>query len=221
VIVAIDGPAGAGKSTVARALAERLGIGYLNTGSMYRALTLLAIRAGVDQDDPDGLAGLARGHEIALRRDVDGRERVLLDGEDVTEACRRREVTDAVSLVAAHGPVRAAIVELQRAVLADGDWVADGRDIGSVVCPDAEVKVYLTAVPEERARRRHAELAEAGEDVQPGDVLQDIVRRDALDSTRAESPLVVAADATVVDTTGLDVPQVVDVLAALARERVS
>lgn len=220
MIVAIDGPAGAGKSTVARELARRLGVGYLNTGSMYRALTVLALREGADVEDGPALGRLAAGHDIGLV--AGGRsERVLLDGADVTDASRQAPVTAAVSQVAAHREVRERIVALQRSILASGDWVADGRDIGSVVCPDADVKVFLTADPGERARRRHAELVAGGRDVALDDVLQEIRTRDAFDSGRRESPLVVAEGATVVDTTALTQDEVVDRLAALVGDRVA
>lgn len=216
MIVAIDGPAGAGKSTVARQLATRLGVGYLNTGSMYRALTLLALRNGVDLDDEATLSELARTHVIGLEATPAG-DRVSVDGEDVTEAVREPVVTRAVSRVAVHRTVRAEIVALQQALLSTGDWVADGRDIGSVVCPAADLKVFLTASPEVRAGRRHAELAAGGDDVELGDVLQDITRRDAIDSTRAESPLVVAQGAVVVDTSELSIDDVVIRITVLAR----
>jgi cytidylate kinase len=214
LIVAIDGPAGAGKSTVARELAARLGVGYLNTGAMYRALSLLALDEGVSIDDGAVLAELVRTHEIGLRTGPTG-ERVVLDGRDVSEAVREPRVTSVVSQVAAHAAVRREIVALQRAVLADGEWVADGRDIGSVVCPDAAVKIYLTADPEVRARRRHEELVLAGSDVAMDEVLRQVVERDRVDSTRAESPLVVPDGAVVVDTSGLTVPAVVDRLMAI------
>ncbi len=216
MIVAIDGPAGAGKSTVARTLAARLGVGYLNTGSMYRALTLLALRTGVDTDDDAALAALARGHVIRLQATPTG-DHVMLDGEDVSDAVRNAEVTGAVSHVASHRAVRVAIVALQQAVLTSGDWVADGRDIGSVVCPSADLKVFLTADPEVRARRRHAELVAGGDDVLLGDVLQDITRRDAIDSTRAESPLAIAPGAIVIDSSARAIDDVVEQICGLAR----
>ncbi len=209
MIVAIDGPAGAGKSTVARELAARLGVGYLNTGAMYRALSLLALDEGVPPDDGAALGELARTHRIGLQPGPTG-ERVMLDGRDVSDAVRELRVTSVVSEVSAHGAVRREIVALQRAVLAHGEWVADGRDIGSVVCPDADVKVYLTADPQVRARRRHEELVLAGADVAMDEVLRQVVERDRADSTRAESPLVVPDGAVVVDTSGLTVPAVVD-----------
>lgn len=209
MIVAIDGPAGAGKSTVARELAARLGVGYLNTGAMYRALSLLALERGVAPDDAGALVDLARAHEIALQVTPIG-ERVMVDGRDVTDALRAQRVTRIVSQVAAHRGVRGEIVSLQREVLTTGDWVADGRDIGSVVCPDAEVKIYLTADPRERARRRHDELVSGGDDVALEDVLQEIVERDRTDSTREESPLVVPDGAVVVDTSGVPAGAVVE-----------
>ena len=192
MIVAIDGPAGAGKSTVARAAARALGFQYLDTGAMYRA------------------AGLADDPVAADIRLDDGR--VLLDGRDVTAEIRTPEASERASIVAARPEVRAAMVAKQRAMLASGDWVAEGRDIGTVVAPDAELKVFLTADPRERARRRAAELG-----LDPDAVLREQALRDERDRTRATSPLVPAPDAVELDTTGLTVDEVVARIAELAR----
>jgi CMP/dCMP kinase len=217
MIVAIDGPAGAGKSTVARAVAEELGVGYLDTGSMYRALTLTALRDGVPVDDGAALAELAREHPVTLRNGRGG-VRVIMRGDDVTMAIREADVTGAVSQVAAHPDVRHEMVARQREIMGQGDWVCDGRDIGSVVFPGAEVKVFLTASVDERARRRHAELVARGEDVDLRAIRDDVERRDLADSSRAASPLVVADGATVVDTTGMGIAEVVARIAGMARE---
>ncbi len=217
MIVAIDGPAGAGKSTVARAVARALGIGYLDTGAMYRALTLTALRNGVAADDGPALIGLARDNAIMLT-DGPGGMRVAVSGDDVTVAIREADVTEAVSTVAAHPGGRDEMVARQREIMRDGDWVCDGRDIGSVVFPGAEVKVFLTASVDERARRRHAEIVGRGEQVDVREVRDEVERRDHADSSRAASPLVVADGARVVDTTGMSVDEVVDRIAGLARE---
>jgi len=214
VIVAIDGPAGAGKSTVARAVAVRLGVGYLDTGSMYRALALLAIRRGVAPSDGPALTALSRQHPVELRPGPDGL-RVMIAGDDVTVAIREADVTATVSEVAAHADVRAEMVARQRGIMERGDWVSDGRDIGSVVCPGAEVKVFLTASVDERARRRHAELVARGERVDLRAIRGDVERRDNADSSRAASPLVVADGAIVVDTTGMGIAEVVDRIAGM------
>jgi CMP/dCMP kinase len=206
MVVAIDGPAGAGKSTVARALAERLGFTYLDSGAMYRCVALLSLRAS-DQD----AAALAAAAEIELGG-PDGR--VMLNGEDVTEAIRAAEVSERASIVAAEPLVREALVAKQRALLARGDWVAEGRDIGTVVAPDAAIKVYLEADPAERARRRAAELG-----ADEGIVLAEQTVRDQRDRTRAVSPLRAAEGALALDTTGLSVGEVVSRIAALASER--
>jgi cytidylate kinase len=217
VIVAIDGPAGAGKSTVARAVAQALGIGYLDTGAMYRALTLVALRTGVSTSDGPALAELAREHPVHLENGPAG-VRVIIRGDDVTTAIREADVTGAVSEVAAHPDVRHEMVARQRQVMERGDWVCDGRDIGSVVFPGAEVKVFLTASVDERARRRHAELVARGEVVDLRAIRDDVERRDHADSSRAASPLVVADGATVVDTTGIGIDAVVARIAGMARE---
>jgi cytidylate kinase len=200
MVVAIDGPAGAGKSTVARAVAERLGFTYLDSGAMYRAVGLAALERGLDPA------------EVAVVVRIELGEGVLLDGRDVTEAIRAPEVSEAASRAAAEPAVRAAMVDQQRRLLAAGDWVAEGRDIGTVVAPDAEVKVFLTADPQERARRRAAELG-----ADPATVLAEQVIRDRRDSTRADSPLVAAPGATLVDTTGLSLAEVVARVVALVR----
>jgi CMP/dCMP kinase len=198
MVVAIDGPAGAGKSTVARALARALGFTYLDSGAMYRAVALMTMRHGGPAPER------ARELEIVLG------ERVLANAEDVTEAIRTPDVTEAASEVATDPSVREELVKKQRELLASGDWVAEGRDIGTVVAPDAEVKVYLTASPGERARRRADEL---GTDVET--VLRDQALRDAQDMDREHSPLAMAPGAIELDTSGLDVDEVVSRVARL------
>jgi CMP/dCMP kinase len=201
MLVAIDGPAGAGKSTVARALADRLGYTYMNSGAMYRCVALLALAT-----PGEAPAALARKANVQLGA------RVLLDGRDVSDAIRAPEVSEAASRVAADPGVREALVAKQRELIAHGDWVAEGRDIGSVVAPDAGVKVFLTADPRERARRRASELG-----ADPEAVLAEQTMRDERDRTREHSPLAPAAGAMTVDTTGLSVEEVVDRIAGLAR----
>jgi CMP/dCMP kinase len=201
MVVAIDGPAGAGKSTVARALARALGFPYLDSGAMYRTVALMTMRHG------GPAAERARELEIVLG------ERVLANGEDVTQAIRTPEVSEAASEVATEESVRTELVTKQRELLASGDWVAEGRDIGTVVAPDAEVKVYLTASPEERARRRADEL---GTDVET--VLRDQTLRDAQDMDREHSPLTMAPGATPLDTSGLDIDEVVSRIVRLVEQ---
>jgi cytidylate kinase len=226
VLVAIDGPAGAGKSTVARALARELGFGYLDSGAMYRCVALSALRHGNGKlpERPGALGELARAATIELvggGAPADGSEApvmpgapatVRLDGRDVTTEIRAPAVSAAASTVAADPEVRAALVAKQRQLIAGGDWVAEGRDIGTVVAPDAELKVFLTADPRERARRRAAEL---GADVEQ--VLAEQTLRDQRDSTREHSPLEAAADSITLDTSGLGVEKVVQRIAALVR----
>jgi cytidylate kinase len=211
MVIAIDGPAGAGKSTVARALADRLGFAYLDTGAMYRCVGLRALQAPAAPP-----AALARQSEITFAAGGAGRgtstaPRVLLDGRDVTAQIRTAEVSEAASRAAADEGVRRALVARQRSLMAQGDWVAEGRDIASAVAPDAELKVFLTADPTERARRRADEL---GGDEQR--ILAEQALRDRRDSTLERSVLAPVADAVTVDTTGLSVEQVVERIAALA-----
>ena len=201
VIVAIDGPAGAGKSTVGRAVAVRLGLDYLDTGAMYRAVTFAALRRGIDPSDEDDVAVLAIEVEMTLDDSS-----VTVDGVDATVEIRGREVTAAVSAVAANARVRSELVRRQRSwVSAHGGGVVEGRDIGSVVFPDATLKLFVTASPRIRAERR---VAEIGGDV--AEVEASIIERDRQDSTRADSPLTETSDAVVVDTTDLSIDEVVE-----------
>jgi CMP/dCMP kinase len=218
MIIAIDGPAGSGKSTVARGLARRLGFTYLDSGAMYRAVTLAALEHGVDLDDGDALGRLAEEAEIELREREDDNVQVLLDGRDVSEEIRTPAVTGASSQVAAHQQVRDALLAKQRDLIAAGDWVVEGRDIGTVVAPDATIKVFLTADPAERARRRAAELSRRGLQVEADDVHRAIEQRDRLDSTRSAAPLRQADDAVTIDTTGLEAVEVIERVAALAQQ---
>ncbi len=213
--VAIDGPAGAGKSTVARAVAERLGYTLVDTGAIYRSVALLARRAGVASDDDEALAGIVADLDIGFAL-VGGVNRVLLAGEDVSEAIRAPETSMAASAVSARPVVRAGLLELQRRLAGDGA-VLEGRDIGTVVCPDAEVKVFLGASAEERARRRFEELRAAGDVTSYEQVLAEVNRRDARDTERDIAPLRAAEDATVVDSTRMTVDEVVATIVSLAR----
>ncbi len=211
--VAIDGPAGAGKSTIGALVADRLGYLFLDTGAMYRAVALAALRTGVDPDDGARLAGLARESRIAIGPPTvrDGRAySVLLDGGDVTWEIRKPEVDRIVSQVARVPAVRAAMVEQQRALAAQGRVVMVGRDIGTVVLPKAERKIFLTASAAERARRREGELAARGERRGRQELLQEILQRDKLDSERAVAPLRAADDAVLLHTDGLSLGQALD-----------
>lgn len=210
-VIAIDGPAGSGKSTVARALAARLGLEYLDTGAMYRSVTCAALRRGMDPSDQDQVGRLAADIAIEV-----GRDAVLVDGDDVTVEIRGPEVSRAVSAVAANPQVRAEMVRRQRRWVATrGGGVLEGRDIGTVVFPDAELKVYLTADPVVRAQRRSNEVA----DLDYATVAADLARRDALDQGREVSPLAEAEDAHVVDTTGRSVEEIIGLIEDLIGDR--
>ena len=220
-IVAIDGPAGAGKSTVTRAFAERLGLIYLDTGAMYRAVTWLVQSSGVDAGDAAQVAPLLEGLDLQLSTAAAGQQRVSVNGQDVTEAIRSPEVTAQVSVVAAHGCVREALTKQQQGMGQRGGLVAEGRDIGTAVFPDAELKVFLTATVSERARRRALDLEQRGFEVPAMDDLEaQIAERDHLDSTRAVAPLTKAADAVELITDGMGIEAVIDRLEALFRERI-
>jgi CMP/dCMP kinase len=209
MLIAIDGPAGAGKSTVARAVAERLGLTYLDSGAMYRCVALAALREGADPDDPGALSRLAERLELAIAPGS-----VRLDGEEVGAEIRSREVSAAASRVSVHAGVRAAMVARQRELVAAGGWVAEGRDIGTVVCPEAPLKVYLTASEAERARRRAVETG-----AETAAVLAEQRDRDARDRGREHGALRPAEDAVELDTTGLPIDAVVERIGELARER--
>jgi cytidylate kinase len=211
LIVAIDGPAGSGKSTVARAVARRLGFTYIDSGAMYRTVALWALRLGMDLDDLHRLEQLAREARIELPDD-----RVLLNGEDVTAEIREPEVSEAASRVAAQPGVRRAMREEQRRIGAAGRAVMEGRDIGTVVFPEAQVKIFLDAQPEARAQRRALELGAAVDDV-----ARDLETRDQRDRNRAEAPLAQAPDAEYLDTTHLTPAQVEEAVLKLVRERTS
>jgi cytidylate kinase len=210
LVIALDGPSGAGKSSAGRALAERLGYVYIDTGAMYRALALKAIRRGLGLDEADPLTTLLRDSQIELPPGDPGRVRI--DGEDVSAAIRSPEVTAAASQISVHPEVRREMVARQRVLGEEGGIVMDGRDIGTKVFPDAELKFYVDADPTMRARRRHAELCEAGATVSLEEVERDLRERDHADSHRAESPLTRAEDAVIVDTTGLTPEGVIEAL---------
>ncbi len=218
VVVAIDGPAGAGKSTVARRVAEALGFTYIDTGAMYRAVALLALRSGANLEDAARLEELARGARIDFEP---GGSRVLLNGEDVSEAIRAPELSAAASQVSVFPGVRRVLVDKQRQIGAARNVVMEGRDIGSVVFPNAAVKVYLDAAPAVRALRRARELEQKGVACRLGEIEREIRERDLRDSTRTDSPLVRAPDAVYVDTTALDADQAGQVILRIVKERVS
>ena len=217
-MVAIDGPAGAGKSTVSRMLAQRLGYDLLDTGAIYRTLALLARRSGISWQDGPAVAALAADLDIRFRLEGD-LNRVFVHNADVSTEIRTPEISDGASRVSALPEVRAALLDLQRRLGAAGGVVAEGRDVGTVVFPAAEAKFFLTASAEERARRRTAELRAAGRAADEKAVLADILERDQRDSTRAAAPLRKADDATEVDTSRMGVVEVVEAMLAMVHRR--
>lgn len=216
--IAIDGPAGAGKSTVAKAVAAALNYVYIDTGAMYRAVTFECLEQGVDVADPEAVSSAVARMRLRLEP-ASPEPRVFVDGVDVTDAIRQPKVGEAVSHVAQAPAVREALVRIQRQMGEMGGVVMDGRDIGTVVLPAAEVKVFLTAAEEERAARRHAELVARGERITYEEVLEALRRRDALDRSRAVAPLRKASDAVEVDSTGRSVESVVAEILRLCQER--
>jgi CMP/dCMP kinase len=219
LIIAIDGPVGSGKSTLARRVAQMLGYVYVDTGAMYRALALKALRSGLRLDDnDDNLVALARDTRIDLRAE-EGNQRVFLDHEDVTTAIRTPEVSQAASKLAVNAGVRHVLVAEQRRAGEQGGVVMEGRDIGSVVFPDAQLKIFLTASPETRADRRWREHQQKGDAIDLQRTLEEIRERDRRDQARATSPLVRAADAVVVDSTAMDPEEVAGLVVMLAQNQ--
>lgn len=217
--IAIDGPAGAGKSTLARQLARELGYLYVDTGAIYRTVALRAVRAGADCSDSAQVVLLLEGMELRMDYGEDGMQRMFLDGEDVSQAIRVNSVSQHASQVAAIPQVREFLLDYQRSLARERDVVMDGRDIGTVVLPEADVKIFLTASPQTRARRRLLELEQRGQSADFDTILREIQQRDEQDRTRAVSPLRQAEDAVVVDTTFLDLEQSLRKMLEVVKER--
>ncbi|WP_086444477.1 (d)CMP kinase [Candidatus Enterococcus lemimoniae] len=211
ISIAIDGPASSGKSTVAKILAKKLNYIYCDTGAMYRALTYLAIQKHIDFEDEKALSDLCLDHTISFQQ-TEKDQLVFIDGLEVTEAIRQPDVTNSVSIVAKHGAVREKMVELQQMIGRTGGVVMDGRDIGTAVLPEAEVKIFLVASVVERAERRYKENQQKGITTDFETLKEEIEHRDYLDSTRAVSPLKQAADAVKIDTTGMSIEEVVNAI---------
>lgn len=218
ISIAIDGPSGAGKSTIAKLTAQTLGYIYVDTGALYRAIALYMLENGVDIHDSEAVCAHLKAVEVSLRH-IDGSQRVLLCGRDVTREIREHSVSAAASKVSAIPRVREFLLELQRSAAGSADIVMDGRDIGTVVLPQASVKIFLTADVEDRARRRFEELEQSGKAVDYETVLRDIRQRDHDDSTRAVSPLRQADDAVLVDTTGNTLEQSAELVLGIIRDR--
>ena len=220
IVIAIDGPSGSGKSTVARAVADHLGYLYVDSGAMYRAVALRAREDGIPADAVDRLSALAGRMQIDLKRDSAG-VRIFVDGRDVTEAIRTPEISKGASLIAVLPAVRERLVAQQQRIGAAGGIVMEGRDIGTVVFPKAELKIFLDATPDERARRRHAQHIEQGIESSLEQTRKEVEERDRRDSTRTVSPLVQASDAVYLDTTALNADDAVDVIVRLAEKKVA
>ena len=219
--IAIDGPAGAVKSTLARALARELGYLYVDTGAIYRTVALRAREAGADPSDPEQVAPLLEDLDLRMDYGGDGVQRMYLSGRDVTETIRENEVSALASQVAALPAVREFLLDFQRKQAREHNVVMDGRDIGTVVLPQAGVKIFLTAAPEARARRRTAELLQRGQDADFDEILREIRQRDEQDENRPVAPLRQAEDAALLDTTNLDLKGSLEALLTLVRERLS
>ena len=217
--IAIDGPSGAGKSTLAKQLAEKLGFLYVDTGAIYRTVGLQAFRTGTNPEDGAGVIALLKDLNIHLAYGTDGLQHMYLNGEDVTEEIRRHEISAYASNVSAIPEVRAFLLEQQRSLARSHDVVMDGRDIGTVVLPEADVKIFLTAAPEARARRRWLELKQRGQETAFDTVLRDVLERDERDINRATAPLRQAEDAVLADTTDMDLEQSLTLLINIAKER--
>ena len=219
--VAIDGPAGAGKSTLARRVAEKLGFLYVDTGAIYRTVALKALRAGVDLEDASQVIPLLDGLNIRMGYGQDGEQKMCLDGEDVTQAIREHPVSAAASKVSAIPQVRDFLLEFQRKQAREHHVIMDGRDIGTVVLPQADVKIFLTASPELRARRRLRELEQRGQKATLEEILRDILQRDEQDRTRPVAPLRQAEDAVCLDTTQMDLEQSLQALLSIIKEKIN